>query len=102
MDEPTAEWYESRHRELVAHGREPKGPPDLEEWRWRHADLHPYELLRAELDARYAGRHFEWRPYFYLWLADSETEAIENELIAAGKIRPIGWRWVGVSRSSEG
>ena len=102
MDEPTVEWYESRYRDLAAKGREPKGPPDLEEWRGRHPDLHPYELLRAELDARYTERHFEWRPYFYLWLADSETEPIEGALIAGGNIRPIGWRWVGLSRSSAG
>jgi hypothetical protein len=42
MDESTIDWYESQHRVLVAAGREPKGPPDLGEWRARHSDLHPY------------------------------------------------------------
>jgi hypothetical protein len=96
MDEPTVDWYHAQHRVLVAAGREPKGPPDLHEWRWRHSDLHPYETLRAELDARYDERYFEWRPYFYRWLEGPATEALERGLIAAGAIRPIGFRYAGV------
>jgi hypothetical protein len=96
MDEPTVEWYEGQHRVLTAAGREPKGPPDLGEWRARHAGLHPYETLRAEVDARYDERHFEWRPYFYRWLDGPATKALEESLIAAGAIRPIGFRYAGV------
>jgi Methyltransferase domain len=95
MDEPTVAWYERRHRELLAAGEAPKGPPDLAEWRAKHPDLHPYETLRAELDGRFAQRYFEWRPYFYRWLADPETEEIERASIAAREIRPIGFRYVG-------
>jgi hypothetical protein len=98
MDEPTVDWYESQHRLLTAAGRTPKGPPDLAEWHRRHSDLHPYETLRSEIDARYAERHFEWRPYFYRWLEGPATEALEQGLIDAGAIRPIGFRWVGVRR----
>jgi methyltransferase family protein len=100
VDEPTIDWYESQHRVLVAAGREPKGPPDLAEWRARHTDLHPYETLRAEVDARYEERHFEWRPYFYRWLEGPATESLEAALIAAGAIRPIGFRYAGVSRET--
>jgi Methyltransferase domain len=100
MDEATVKWYESRHRLLVAGGREPKGPPELAEWRARHCDLHPYETLRAEVDARYHQRDFEWRPYFYYWLDDAQTEALEREAIAAGAIRPIGFRYAGVRRET--
>jgi len=96
MDEPTVDWYESQHRVLIAAGREPKGPPDLAEWRVRHSGLHPYETLRAELDARYDERHFEWRPYFYRWLDGPASESLETALIAAGAIRPIGFRYAGV------
>jgi hypothetical protein len=96
MDPPTVEWYEGQHRVLTAAGRAPKGPPDLGEWRARHRDLHPYETLRAELDARYDARHFEWRPYFYRWLDGPATEALEESLIAAGAICPIGFRYAGV------
>jgi hypothetical protein len=96
MDEPTVEWYEGQHRVLLAAGRAPKGPADLEEWRARHTDLHPYETLRGELDARYEERHFEWRPYFYRWLEGPASESLEESLIAAGAIRPIGFRYAGV------
>ena len=96
MDEPTIDWYQSQHRVLRAAGREPKGPPDLAEWRARHAGLHPYETLRRELDARYEERHFEWRPYFYRWLDGPATESLEQGLIGAGAIRPIGFRYAGV------
>jgi Methyltransferase domain len=96
MDPPTVEWYEGQCRVLAASGREPKGPPSLSDWREQHADLHPYETLRAQLDARYDERHFEWRPYFYHWLDGPATEALEESLIAAGAIRPIGFRYAGV------
>jgi hypothetical protein len=96
IDAATEDWYHRQRRRLAAAGRELKGPPDLRDWRKRHFDLHPYEKLRAEIDARYEERHFEWRPYFYRWLGDAETEAVEKELIAAGAIRPIGFRYAGV------
>lgn len=96
MDASTAEWYEAQHRVLTAAGRKPKGPPDLEEWRWRHPGLHPYETLRAEVDARYDQLHFEWRPFLYRWLDGPATESLEEGLIAAGAIRPIGFRYAGV------
>ena len=96
MDEPTIEWYESQHRVLCAAGHDAKGPPSIAEWRTRHADLHPYETLRAEVDARFEERHFEWRPYFYRWLDGPASEALEEGLIAAGAIRPIGFRYAGV------
>jgi SAM-dependent methyltransferase len=98
MDEATVDWYESQHRLLLATGRTPKGPADLNEWRARHQELHPYETLREEIDARYEELYFEWRPYFYRWLDGPVTEGLEEGLIAAGAIRPIGFRWAGIRR----
>jgi hypothetical protein len=100
MDEPTIDWYESQRRLLAAAGGDPHGPHDLAEWRERHQDLHPYETLRAQVDARYEERDFEWRPYFYLWLRGPASEALEAALIAAGAIRPIGFRYAGVRRET--
>ena len=100
IDEPSVDWYEAQHRLLVAAGCEPKGPADLADWRSRHSDLHPYETLRTEIDARYEQRHFEWRPYFYRWLKGPASEALEEGLIAAGAIRPIGFRYAGVRRET--
>jgi SAM-dependent methyltransferase len=96
MDEPTVDWYQAQHRLLRAAGREPKGPSDLSDWRSQHSDLHTYETLRAEIDVRYVERSFEWRPYFYRWLEGPATETLEAALIAAGAIRPIGFRYTGV------
>jgi hypothetical protein len=101
VDEPTIDWYESQHKVLVAAGRKPKGPPDLSEWCAGHSDLHPYDTLRSEIDARYDEQHFEWRPYFYRWLEGPATESLEAGLIAAGAIRPIGFRYAGVRRETE-
>ena len=101
MDEATVDWYEERHRLLVAAGQEPKGPPDLAEWHRRHADLHPYETLHAALQARYDDRYFEWRPFLYRWLDGPATEALEATLIDNGAIRPIGFRYIGSTRSNR-
>ncbi len=98
MDEPTREWYEGQHRVLVAAGREPKGPPDLAQWRLEHDDLHPSELVRSEASARFTEMHFEQRPYLYRWLDGPASEALEQALLDAAAIQPIGFRWVGVRR----
>jgi SAM-dependent methyltransferase len=100
MDEASVDWYEGQHRLLVAAGREPKGPPDLGEWHRRHADLHPYETLRAALDARYDQLYFEWSPFLYRWLDGPASETLETTLIDAGAIRPIGFRYVGRTSSN--
>jgi hypothetical protein len=102
MDEPTVDWYQSQRRLLVATGRDPKGPSSIEDWRARHSDLHPYETLRAEIDARYDELDFEWRPYFYLWLEGPASESLETGLIQAGAIRPIGVRYAGVRKVKPG
>jgi hypothetical protein len=95
IDEPARGWYEERHRELRSNGAQPKGPADLDEWRARWAGLHPAGVLRRALVARYDERVYEPRPYFYRWLG-GETEAVEADLVAAGTIPPVGFRWVGV------
>ena len=58
---------------------EPMSP----EWEEEHAGLHGYGVMRAELDARFEERFFEWRPY----PADGE------------EVPGLGFRYVGVSRS---
>jgi SAM-dependent methyltransferase len=98
IDPPTQAWYEAHRHELEAQGEEPQGPADLDEWRSRHTDLHPASVVLRELEARFATRLVEERPYFYRWLKHPPTEAVEAELIASGAIRPIGLRYVGVRR----
>jgi SAM-dependent methyltransferase len=58
--------------------REPMTP----EWEEEHAGLHGYGAMRAELDARFEERLFEWRPY-----------PVDGEDVPG-----LGFRYVGVSR----
>ena len=88
IDGPTQEWYEGQHRMLRALGREPPGPPRLD----------PSDVLRRELAARFEQRLYEDRPYLYRWLDGEASEPLEQALIDAAAIRPIGFRWVGVRR----
>jgi hypothetical protein len=92
LDDATRAWYDAE-RAATHEG------PDLDRWAEEHTDLHPYEPLRAALDARYDERHFEWRPYLYRWLRGADTEARERSAIDAGAIRPLGFRYVGARRS---
>ena len=96
IDEATSDWYERQHRTLRAAGREPHGPPDLAEWRAAWDDLHPSDELLRELRKRFHERHYEDRPYLYRWLDGPATAPLEQALVDAGAIRPIGFRWVGV------
>ena len=66
---------------------------DLGDWNTEHDDLHGFERLRGALDARFHEQHFSRGPYFSRHLGADEDE--ELELIAAGKIRPLGFRYVG-------
>ncbi len=56
--------------------------PMTPEWEEEHKGLHGYGVMRAELDARFEERFFEWRPY----LADGE------------EVPGLGFRYVGVVR----
>ena len=58
--------------------REPMTP----EWEEEHAGLHGYATMRAELDARFLERYFEWRPY-----------PVDGEDVPG-----LGFRYVGVPR----
>jgi len=100
IDGPTQAWYEERYRLLAEGGTEPKGPPDLDDWRARHvAELHPAHVLLEAFAERYETLHLEDLPYFYRWLRDPATEELEAGLIAAGEIRAIGVRYAGVART---
>jgi SAM-dependent methyltransferase len=77
LDEQTAERYDL----------------DRGDWKEEHDDLHGFERLRSALDARFGEQHFSQGPYFSRHLGADEDE--ELELIVAGKIRPLGFRYVG-------
>ena len=95
LDAATAEWYEGQYRILAAAGREPPGPPAIEEWRRNHADLHPSSVVLAEVGRRFRQRLLERRLYLYRWLAGPATEPLEQALVDAGAIAALGYRYVG-------
>jgi SAM-dependent methyltransferase len=57
--------------------------PMTPEWEKEHEGLHGYGAMRAELDARFEERFFEWRPY-----------PVDGE-----EVPGLGFRYVGVPRA---
>jgi SAM-dependent methyltransferase len=57
--------------------------PITPEWEEEHEGLHTYGVMRAELDARFEERFFEWRPY-----------PVDGEDVPG-----LGFRYVGVPSS---
>jgi SAM-dependent methyltransferase len=92
LDEPTARWYDEQRR------RSGGPPPPASEWRSRHEHLHGFEALRAGLARHFVERKFSLVPYLYRYLHVPELEPREAELIAAGEIRALSFRYVGVPR----
>lgn len=90
-DEAALEWY-------ARHGDEPSLERVRAEWRAEHHDLHGFSAMRSALDERFVERSFEWQPYLHLSLRREDLESSEREAIAAGQIRPIGFRYVGTRR----
>jgi hypothetical protein len=95
IDDAAQDWYEGQHRLLRASGQQPKGPPLLDDWRKRHHDLHPHDVLLAALRERYEERVVEWTPYLSRWLGGPASEPLEQSLIDAGAFSAIGYRWAG-------
>lgn len=98
IDEPTQDWYERQHRMLRVAGAEPKGPPDLDDWRVNHPDLNPAHAILEAAAGSFAQRQLEWRPYLYRWLGGPASEVLERTLIEAEAIQPAGFRYVGDRR----
>jgi SAM-dependent methyltransferase len=90
LDEATAAWLYERGR-----------PGEVDRWRddWRaeHEGLHGYEAMREELDRRFDERFMAWVPYLYRYEETDLTPVEEQILIEAGRIRPIGFRYVGAA-----
>jgi len=96
----TAAWYFHQRRALQAIGRDDRPLGDdfdawLAEWAEEHADIHPSDVLRRQLDARFAQQELAWGPYLYDYRLDDALEPVERELIDAGEIQAMGFRYVG-------
>jgi hypothetical protein len=84
IDPALQAWYEAEY----VRRPDAVGPPDIDQWRWRHPGLHPHDVLLAGLRARYDELALEWVPYFHRWLGDVESPD------------RIGYRWAGVRTST--
>ena len=98
LDEPTLDWFWGQRRALAAAGNEPApaGPEELRaEWDADHLGLHGYESLRRALDERFEELVFVRVPYLHRLLGDVSTAVLEQELVDAETIRPLGFRYAG-------
>jgi SAM-dependent methyltransferase len=103
LDEPTADWLWGQRRALAAAGQGEEPPASVEElrseWETEYLGLHGFEALRTAVDERFEGRAFERSPFLYRKLHSQAAEVLEQALIDAGAIRPLGFRYAGVARS---
>ena len=65
-------------------------------WREEHDQLHTSVEMLSELDARFTRRSFSWEPSLYREGRHVVTEEDERDLIEAGRLPAIGFRYVGV------
>lgn len=101
IDEETLDWLYGQRRALAAagHGDAPASlEAQREEWESEHLGVHGYEALRRELDARFEERAFAWTPFLHRLTGGVAGEVLEQALIDAGAIQPLGFRYAGVSR----
>jgi SAM-dependent methyltransferase len=67
----------------------------FDEWRDEHEHLHTAEAMLAELDQRFVRRLFSWEPFLFRESRHVLDEARERKLIAEGRLRALGFQYVG-------
>jgi SAM-dependent methyltransferase len=101
LDEPTLDWMWGQQRALAAAGGEP-APESREElraeWDADHLGLHGYEALRQALDEHFREEAFVRTPHLHRLLGGASSAVLEQALIDADAIRPLGFRYAGRPR----
>jgi len=101
LDEPTLDWFWEQQRALAAAAKEP-APATREElraeWDADHLGLHGDEALRRALSGRFEERAFVPVPYLHRLLGGGTSAVLEQSLVDAGAIRPLGFRYAGLPR----
>jgi SAM-dependent methyltransferase len=67
----------------------------FDEWQEEHEHLHTAEAMLVELDARFVRRTFSWEPFLFREGRRAVDEASERALISEGRLRAIGFQYVG-------
>ena len=92
LDARTAAWYLDH-----LDGPSKSVQQCLRDWDQEHAGLHGYESLLTEFERRFRTRLFLWRPYLYRYPGVRAGRESEQELIDAGGVNALGFRYVGTS-----
>ena len=94
MDDATVAWlFEQRQ----ARGHAPGSVKELRaEWEAEYVGIHGGQTLVRAFEARFEERASERAPYLHRKLGGGTTEVLEQSLIDASAIRPLGFRWAGV------
>lgn len=101
LDEPTLDWFWSQRRALAAAGGEPAPGSRAElqaEWDADHLGLHGYEALRRALDEHFREEAFVRTPYLHRLLGGTSSAVLEQALVDADAVRPLGLRYAGRPR----
>ena len=96
MDQDTARWYRA-HADRPTHKDESLRQDNFPDaWIHEHQGMHTSTAMRAALDDRFELQSFEWLPYMAEhYLGREDLIAQERSEIESGKIKPIGFRYVG-------
>jgi SAM-dependent methyltransferase len=65
------------------------------QWEREHRDLHTGGAVLAALERRFDRLRFDRVPYIARMLRRPGAEADEARAIAAGRLDPVGFRWIG-------
>jgi SAM-dependent methyltransferase len=101
LDEPTLDWLWGQRRALAAAGGEP-APGSREElraeWEADHLGMHGYEALRHALGESFREEAFVRTPFLHRLLGGASSKVLEQALVDADAIRPLGFRYAGRAR----
>jgi SAM-dependent methyltransferase len=102
LDEPTLDWLWEQRRALAAGGGGHALPGSREElraeWDADHLGLHGDAALRAALGEHFREEAFVRTPYLHRLLGGGTSAVLEQALVDAGTIRPLGFRYAGRPR----
>ena len=99
LDAATADWYDRQRSALAAAGR-PSERPGAEEWATHHSSVNHSGELLAAFRSRFEERLYEDVPYLWRYLDGVASAGLEESLIAAGAIQPLGFRFVGMPKGA--